>query len=298
MNKAWRGLTTKLHSIMKPLVRPASVRAWRGYTIIEVMIVLAITGVLFSSAVLVFNGQQSKTSLSQNMYDFASKLQSYVTEVNSGVYADASTYSCAISGGQATLSTGAGTNNDCLFVGRAVQLIPDSSDVYVYTIIGNRDAYSGANDTGKTAQSLEDTNPLVANVNGTMVMVDKYSFPSDLKFDSAKATGQDGSLLSGYGDLVGLYEDLSGSGAGTNLETIAFPFPQAGDSNTPYSQTMASCLNLNSNCASAGNGYSGSGYRRISNWEVCMSNGSAKAEVKVKTSTGGISTEVNSDSCS
>lgn len=274
-------------------------RAPGGYTIIEVMIVLGITGVLFSSAVLVFHGQQGKTSLSQNMYDFTSKLQSYVTEVNSGVYSDASAYGCSISSGRATLSaTSPGTNNDCLFVGRAIQLIPDSSDVYVYTIIGNRNQYSGANDTGKTAQSLEDTNPLVANVGGSMVMVDKYSFPSDLKFDSAKVTGQDGSSLSGYGDLVGIYEDLSGSGAGTNLETIAFPFPQAGDSDTPYSPTMASCLNLNANCASANNGYSGSGYRRISQWEVCMKNGSDKAVAKIKVSPAGISSEVNAEACS
>ncbi|HVX58894.1 MAG TPA: prepilin-type N-terminal cleavage/methylation domain-containing protein [Candidatus Saccharimonadales bacterium] len=275
-------------------------RFWGGYTVIEVMIVLAITGVLFGSAVMVFNGQQAKTSLSQNMYDFASKLQSYVTEVNSGVYDNSQTYGCSISGGKATLSTTSpGTNNDCLFVGRAIQLIPNSSDVYVYTIIGNRNLYNGGNDTGKTAQSLEDTNPQVASAAGTMVMVDKYSFPSDLSFDSAKATGQDGSSLTGYGDLIGLYEDLSGSGAGTNLETLAFPFPQGGDSNTPKSSSLADCLSLNAECASTTNGYSGSGYRRISNWEVCIKgSGSTKAEVKVKTSSAGISTEVNAQSCS
>jgi len=269
-----------------------------GYTVIEVMIVLGITGVLFSSAVMVFQGQQSKTSLSQNMYDFASKLQSYVTEVNSGVYDNASAYSCSVSAGKATLTSGGGVNNDCLFVGRAIQLIPDSSDVYIYTIIGNRNLYSGATDTGKTAQSLEDTNPQVAAVGGSMVMVDKFSFPSDLKFSSAKATAADGTALSGYGDLVGIYEDLSGSGAGTNLATLAFPFPQAGDQNVAYSSTMAACLALNSNCASSTNGYGGSGYQRLSNWSICIQNSSTtKAQVKVKTSSGGISTEVDTQSC-
>jgi hypothetical protein len=263
------------------------------------MIVLAITGVLFSSAVMVFRGQQSKTSLSQNLFDFASKLQSYVTEVNSGIYNGGDTYSCTISGGKATLSTGApGSNNDCLLVGRAVQLIPSSSVVYVYTIIGNRNVYSGSNDTGKTAQSLEDTNPQVATVGSDMVMVDQYNFPSDISFSSATVTSSDGSALDGYGDLVGLYEDLAGSGAGTNLETIAFPFPQGADQNIPFSTSMADCLSLNGTCASATNGYGGSGYRRISQWKICVQQSGRQAAVKIKASTSGITTEVDTQSCS
>ncbi|HEU5004979.1 MAG TPA: prepilin-type N-terminal cleavage/methylation domain-containing protein [Candidatus Saccharimonadales bacterium] len=274
----------------------------RGYTIIEVMIVLAVTGILFSSAVLMFHGSQGRTALSQNMYDFASKLESYANEVNSGVYSGAKTYSCSISGGKASLSPSAGgsqgSNFDCLFLGRVIQLIPGSSKVYVYTVIGNRNIYSGGTDTGKTAKILEETNPQIASNNGAMVMVDVYNLPTDVSFLSAKATSiTDGSVLDGYGDLVGIYADLSDSGgAQSNLESVAFPF--SGGGNTPYSTSMAECVSLNSSCASANDGYSGSGYRRIGSWNICVQSGGDRAEVKVKNTAQGISTEVDSLSCS
>lgn len=262
---------------------------------------LAITGILFASAIVVFQGQQAKTSLTQTMYDFASKLQSYVTEVNSGIYNGSSTYSCDVSGGKAVLSTGSGTlgsDQSCVFVGRVLQFIAGNSDVYVYTVIGNRDAYSGANDTGVTAKTLEETNPQIASVNGNMVLVDKYSFPSDITFSTGASTASDGTALNGYGNMFGLYEDLSGSGTGTNLEAIAFPFSD-GANNQPYSPAMASCVSLNGNCASNSNGYGGSGYQRIASFKVCMQEGGgAQAEVQVKTSSAGITTQVDSQSCS
>ncbi len=276
----------------------------RGYTVIEVMIVLAVTGILFSAAVLLFHGQQAKTSLSQNLYDLASKLQSYANEVNSGVYSGGQNYSCSISNGKASLAASGsntqGSNYNCLFLGRVVQLIPDSNIIYVYTVIGNRNVYNGANDTGRTASQLEDTNPQIATSGGSMVLVDTYSLPGDITISSTKTTSaSDGSALDGYGDLVGLYSDLSDSGgSSSDLETIAFPFPNGGGQNTPYSSSMANCVALNAGCASTTSGYGGNGYQRIASWGICVQNGSAQAEVKIKTSSSGISTEVDTQSCS
>src|SRR3990167_10157354 len=65
-----------------------------GFTVLEVLIVLAITGLLFISAVTLFRGKQTQTQFNQAMHDLESKIQSIANVVKSGSFPDSENYNC------------------------------------------------------------------------------------------------------------------------------------------------------------------------------------------------------------
>jgi prepilin-type N-terminal cleavage/methylation domain-containing protein len=59
-----------------------------GYTIVEVMIVLAISGLMFVIAADFINGKQEHASFSTGVNEFATELQDTIDQVNNGQYSD------------------------------------------------------------------------------------------------------------------------------------------------------------------------------------------------------------------
>jgi prepilin-type N-terminal cleavage/methylation domain-containing protein len=114
-----------------------------GYTIIEVMIVLAISGVMFLIAANFITGKQEATSFPQGVNQLAASLQNTLEQVNDGQYSDLD-ITCkfnnatpptasSISGlnlydGTGTTTNGSagvndtqGTLSPCIFLGKVVQ---------------------------------------------------------------------------------------------------------------------------------------------------------------------------------
>ena len=54
---------------------------WGGYTVIEVLIVLAISGVIFVSGVVMFSGQSNSTAFEQSMQDTNSEIATRIRGV-------------------------------------------------------------------------------------------------------------------------------------------------------------------------------------------------------------------------
>lgn len=122
-------------------------RTQKGFTIIEVLIVLAVSGALFLSAILLVNGRQHVTAFNQSIRNLQTELQQVVNEVGSGYYANNGSIACDKGGpGGGVLLTSAtgteqGANMNCLFLGKAIQFAVGNTDpeVYnVYTIVGLR----------------------------------------------------------------------------------------------------------------------------------------------------------------
>jgi prepilin-type N-terminal cleavage/methylation domain-containing protein len=100
-----------------------------GYTIVEVMIVLAISGLMFVIAADFINGKQEVASFSTGVNEFATELQDTIDQVNDGQYSDA-LFSCnaqsngtsvAVTIGSVTPTAGTqGTNNQCVYLGKAL----------------------------------------------------------------------------------------------------------------------------------------------------------------------------------
>jgi hypothetical protein len=117
-----------------------------GYTILEVMIVLMISGFMFLLASQFINGKQERTGFTSGANEMASKLQDIIQQVSAGQYSDIP-LTCTQGGGagspptfaqQVSLSQGA--ESDCVFVGKFIHFWTNSvaSDYEVFTLAGNR----------------------------------------------------------------------------------------------------------------------------------------------------------------
>lgn len=115
-----------------PLLMRLNVRKHNeAYTIVEVMIFFVITGVLLISALAVFRGQQAKTQFTQGVRETDVQLRTIVNEIGSGYFPDQANFSCeANAAGDAveisSTRSEQGTNNECIFLGKAIQFGPES----------------------------------------------------------------------------------------------------------------------------------------------------------------------------
>lgn len=99
-----------------------------GFTIIEVMIVLAITGALLLVAILAVNGKQNTTEFIVAFQQAKLQINQTINEVNNGYY-------------PATSATLEGSDIDHTFLGLALQFGVKGTDpeqIQQYTVIGNR----------------------------------------------------------------------------------------------------------------------------------------------------------------
>lgn len=90
-----------------------------GYTIIEVMIVLAISGLMFLIAANFISGKEESTSFTEGTNEFVTDMQSVINQVTDGQYSDIS-FQCVSSGGTLSFPSGGsqGTNPACVFLGK------------------------------------------------------------------------------------------------------------------------------------------------------------------------------------
>lgn len=156
-------------------------RTWfasAGFTIVEMMLFLAITGVLLTSAMLLFNGRIARTQFSQAVQEFDNKIKGTINEVSAGTFPSSTPFSCTVSGtGQvqvtAVSGTEQGTRTDCIFLGKVIQVgingqggcsesnLMACRQLNIYTAVGRRTTA-----TGKEVQSLSNT---VDGANPTLI---------------------------------------------------------------------------------------------------------------------------------
>ncbi len=115
-----------------------------GFTIVEVMIVLAVTGIMFVSAVVLINGRQNKTEFTTAINNLQQQLQQIINETVSGYYPNQGTFTCqGNSTGPVTFTgtaTKQGANGGCIFMGKAIQFGSDTnpSALGVLPLAGNQ----------------------------------------------------------------------------------------------------------------------------------------------------------------
>lgn len=171
-----------------------------GYTILEVMIFLVITGALLVSALAMFNGQQNRTRYTQGLREMDAQIRAVSNEVQSGYYPSSNTVQCTLVGNVPTLASGTtrqGANQDCTFLGKTMQFglatgscntgsPSDCTQYAVNTVYGRR-----AESNNQLVQTLEDPDgagskrgaqPQLANgTNGTPDLSDRRTIPGGLR---------------------------------------------------------------------------------------------------------------------
>lgn len=144
-----------------------------GYTIVETMIVLAVSSALLVSAMLLFRGQTGRSEFSQAVREFELRLQDVVNDVATGYYPNTGDIGCATKNasnkGEGIRFVGVaeaqGKNADCIFIGKAILFGPQDTGVEnlekhgfrIYTIAGQR----VINNDGKLVKDLQESKPLL-----------------------------------------------------------------------------------------------------------------------------------------
>jgi hypothetical protein len=265
------------------------------------MIFLAVSAIIFVGAQLTFQGQQGKTQFEQGMRDASSKLQQYVGQVGTTLFNGGDRYDCSVSAttGRAALTASSGSqvggSQDCIFLGDAFQVVPGKSDMYIYTILGNRSVTISSSQTEPaTTLSQAMPEPAFASASGTS---DTYAFNWATVL-SSKITTTGGTTSDS--DLVGFYNSLqqgySGSGSSNGQSIIGKGYGfTSNDTGSYESAAVQSCIEEKN-----ANGFDCSNTPQISQWQICFqSTGSSQTALLTATaSPAGITTDVNFTSCS
>lgn len=272
----------------------------RGYTIIEVLIVLAISSAILTSSVALFGGRRGETEFPQAVYDLQSKLQSYAAQVSSAALPSGEAYSCGVSGlmpdGKVypvltTVSVTAEptTNQDCIYLGQAVQIIPTGDTLYAYPVYGLRTIHNGAVDSGDFPSTAAQANPEPAlDADGKFLLVEPYQLLNGLRVVFARLSGSTAEQ-----DLLTLYSSLQSSNTSGNeiiATSLAAEFFQA----DIQSSSLRSCIEAGS-CAAGG------AVSLINqSWDLCVRNasGDKQAQLAVQATATGITTRLNLEGCS
>jgi Tfp pilus assembly protein FimT len=118
-----------------------------GFTIVEVMIVFAVTSVMFIVAAAFISGRQNRTQFTTAINGLQQQIQQVINETANGFYPNSGTFTCVPSStGPVTFTASAnkqGTNGGCIFLGKTLQFGTASSGVgsntlSVLPLVGNQ----------------------------------------------------------------------------------------------------------------------------------------------------------------
>lgn len=268
-----------------------------GFTIVEVLIFLAVSSALFVAAMLYISGQQGKAEFTQGVRDFELKLGDVVNNVSTGFYPTLNNIKCTASAGKVDLQTdssqGQGANNDCIFVGRVIQLAPggDQEKYMLYTVAGLR--YKGGNTTTDVA-SLDEAKPALITVPGS---TDLLSFGGAVLSVKKVQYVHDGSAVDiGGFAIFTTFQSLVGmSSANRNSHVqVVVPLASVGTLLTDSSADFVTKMNTLNDTNTLSNPNGGV--------QICLDSGASRQHVWVKLGGDAVgslttSTEYGSDYC-
>ena len=263
----------------------------QGYTVIEVLIVLAISGVIFVSGVVMFSGQSNSTAFEQSMQDTNSEIATRIRGVGSSQFFNTEGYTCIVSGNPArailTPSGGGTGQQDCLVVGTAVEVPTGASNLYFYEVLGNRQVYGPGNNPLGPSTSLAEANPTPAVAEGTDLTF-SFKLASDVKIISSNIEAIDGSSLAS--NLVSFYIDFSGEAptTGSGVQTSvakAYNYESAGHDTSG----VKNCIE--------GTGCQAPTDSKV--WRICFESpsGNRRAQIDITSQPTGVTTELKFINC-
>lgn len=217
----------------------------RGYTIVEVMMFLAISGFMFVIAAGFLSGKQATAEFKQGMSAMNDQIKSTINDVANGVYPGKSDFSCTSSGGTYTWSTGTpntqGQNKGCVFVGKILffpgaNLGAGRKDIYKIETVAGTQFVDSALTPPRSYNASNPSNPVVVNLPNTGSIVDLTETKTmewGLKIKTATTTAATPNDVIG----IGFYGSPAGSVSATDSST-------ASGSQTVHAAPLSSMSNV------------------------------------------------------
>lgn len=213
----------------------APLRHAAGFTIVETLIVLAVTGGLFVAIAATLAGRQNAAEFTHAIQNAQAYVQQVVDQVSEGFYPNAANFTCADSGGSVQIAAGTagqGTNAGCVFLGKVIQFGVHGTDpeqYQVYTVAGLRGPAAGA------SSPFQNVDPTVVGVGGSYSAYSTaYALEYGLKTAWVRSGGTD---IGAVGLLMepGSLDASSGSGYTSGAQQVDLvPLP-----GTSLGQTQA-----------------------------------------------------------
>ena len=138
-----------------------------GYTVIEVMLVLAVSGFIFTIAATFVNGRQAKVAFTEGSNLMAAQIQDVINEVIDGEYSD-TPLECSYSSGSthpniaSSATDTQGKNAECVFLGKMFHFNnnADSEDTR-YDILSLAAGRATPDDSDRPLTDLVESDPKV-----------------------------------------------------------------------------------------------------------------------------------------
>lgn len=206
-----------------------------GYTIIEVLIFLAISGFMFVVAAIFINGKQANAEFQQGINDANTQIRTVMNDVVNGFYPSNNDFECTVTGLTTAprfdklVTHGQGSNLGCTFIGKVIQFgvkgTGDASSGWsgynVYTVAARQYA-SGS--TTQLPQNFAQALPKAAVENG-VDLTDVKSFHWGLAVTKVCVLPDSGCDHSGTpasssnADAIGFFGSFGNFGSGTALQS-------------------------------------------------------------------------------
>ncbi len=219
----------------------------RGFTIIETMIFLTVSAVVFLGAIQQYSGQQRVVLANQGIRTLQSQLTSMANEVASSFTTNLGTDHCHAatdgSNGAVYFNSSGSDNSDCIYLGKAfsfgapsycTNVNADTCGTYTTApIVGRRLIYVGAGDKGTDVATYGETKPVVPNLSPSLV--ETKTLLNGIGIRKAfirNATGGNQAEIGGFAFILSLTGD-GGSSGQTDLVALSEPFINNTAANTP-----------------------------------------------------------------
>ena len=173
----------------------------RGFTIVEVLIFLAVSSALMVSAFTLISGSQNKASFTQSINDVQQQIDSVINNVANGYYSAGETQSkCTIVNDELKFDTNGtkvtrGSSAQCIFLGRFIAFTDGSDEYTVYNVAGRRQK------DGSDVKTMAEANPTIIPDTEQ-----KYTLKNGLTFNS------NGNNAFGFFNGLGTSNGISDSG--------------------------------------------------------------------------------------
>jgi type II secretory pathway pseudopilin PulG len=193
--------------------RGGNLQSTRGFTVVETLIVLAVTSGLFILTAVAINGKQQKTDFQVGSRNLQQQFQQIINEAATGYYPSNTSFQCTVGIGANLQLTGGsnnqGENRDCTFIGKALVVGGDQhTDNYsVFSLAGRRVLSDGVTETRNPTEAK-----VTALSNAVIDTEQNVRLPNGLTFVGA---GVGGALSNGEFavNFMSSFSSFSGAGA-------------------------------------------------------------------------------------
>ena len=201
-----------------------------GYTVVEVMMFLAVSGGLFIIAMTFIGGRQNQAYFTASVREFQQQIEDVINDVTTGYYPRVS-FSCAYSPASGNPQTAngitfsasteeQGTRDECTFIGKTIHInMIDKNNFTVIPVAAGR-----LNTSSQPVTNFDEANPRPLGAEfgsiSTQGMTETINLKGGLEFTAVYATTPSETNPTAFGIFTNFGNENPGTTPGTLVATL------------------------------------------------------------------------------